>query len=123
MRAGPLDRRVSIQRRTLTTSDSGDASETWLAIGSDRWASKRPVSGTERYSGPQLEAREQIEFQLRWSEDLADLQPVDRIIEPAADATASPSTPIRSIYDIIAVHEIGRREALSVITTRHVISV
>lgn len=121
MRAGPLDRRVAVQRRTVTVSGTGAVEEVWAPIGNDRWASKVPVSGTERYSGPQLEAREQVEFRLRWSDDLADLQPTDRIIEPADDATASPPS-TRSIYDIFAVLEIGRHEVLRVITARQTVS-
>ena len=70
---------------------------------------------------PQLEAREQVEFRLRWSDDLADLQPTDRIIEPADDATASPPS-TRSIYDIFAVLEIGRHEVLRVLASRQTVT-
>jgi head-tail adaptor len=121
MRAGPLDRRIAVQRKSVTQSDSGMEIETWTTIGStDRWASKRPVSGIERYGSDQLEAKEQVEFQLHYSDDLADLHPADRIIEPAADATASPM-PERSWYDIFAVHEIGRREGLRVMAARRTV--
>jgi hypothetical protein len=76
------------------------------------------VSGIERYGSQQLEAKEQVEFRLRWAADLADLQPIDRIIEPSSVAVEP--LPERSIYDIIAVLEIGRREGLRVLTTRRV---
>lgn len=115
--AGRLDRIVLVQRYTATQSPSGEPIEAWAALGPMRFASKSPVSGVERYGSAQLEAKEQVEFRLRWADDLADLRPVDRIIEPASDASASP-LPERSIYDIIAVHEVGRRDALRVITTR-----
>jgi head-tail adaptor len=116
MRAGTLDRRVVVQRFTASSSPSGELVEAWSAIGPARWASKRPVSGDERFAAQQLLAKEQVEFQLRWADDLADMQPTDRIIEPASDAAG----PIdeRSIYDIIGVFEIGRRDGLRVLTVR-----
>jgi head-tail adaptor len=120
MRAGRLDRRVAVQRLTTTSSGSGEPLETWTTIGGiARWASKSPVTGLERFGSQQLEAKEQIEFRLRWTGDLADLQPTDRLIEPADDALL-PTIPGRSIYDIIAVLEINRREGLRVLTTRRI---
>jgi len=119
MRAGTLDRLVALQRKQSTASESGEPQVSWTTLAAQRWAAKMPVSGVERYGGQQLEAREQVEFRLRWSDDIADLQPTDRIIEPAADVGAPPE---RSIYDIIAVLEIGRREALRVITARRVVN-
>lgn len=120
MRAGTLDRRVALQRKSATYSDSGQPVETWQTLGtSSRWASKLPVSGTERFSADQFAALEQVEFRIRWSDDISDLQPQDRLIEPASDASESPVPP-RSIYDIIAVHELGRREGLRVMATRRV---
>lgn len=117
MKAGQLDHRIAVQRFTASSSPSGELVPTWATIGAiNRWANKTPVSGIERYGSEQLEAREQVEFQLRWSDDLADLRPVDRIIEPASDAFEP--VPLRSIYDIIAVLEINRREGYRVLTTR-----
>jgi head-tail adaptor len=101
-----------VQRFTASLSPSGEPIETWLPMGPNRWASKTPVAGIERFGSEQLEAKEQVEFQLRWSDDLFDLQPADRIIEPAT------STVGRSIYDIFAVLEIGRREGFRILATR-----
>jgi len=117
MRGGALDRRVTVQRLSSTQSPSGQPIEGWAAIGGARWAQRFPVAGEERFSGEQLAAKEQVEFRLRWSDDLADLQPADRVVEPAGDASTDP-VPTRSIYDIIAVHEIGRHEGLRVLTAR-----
>jgi len=117
MRGGELDRRVALQRKSSTSSPSGEPQISWATI-AQRWAMKQPVSGTERFGSEQLEAREQVEFRLRWSEDIADLQPADRIIEPAADELAPP---VRSIYEIIAVLEIGRHETLRVLTARQTV--
>lgn len=118
MRAGKLDRRVAVQRFIATSSSSGEPIETWATIGGiARWASKTAVTGLERFGTEQLEAKEQIEFRLRWADDLADLQPKDRLIEPASDAGSSP-IPERSTYDVIAVLELGRHEGLRVLATR-----
>jgi len=117
MRGGQLDRRVMVQRHSVTQSPSGQPIEGWAAIGSARWAQRFPVLGEERFSGEQLAAKEQVEFRLRWSDDLADLQPADRLVEPASDAGVDP-VPTRSVYDIIAVHELGRHEGFRVITAR-----
>src|SRR5262245_26874426 len=105
MRAGTLDHLVALQRKSSSASDSGDPPITRRTPSAQRWTTKRPVSCTQRYGGQQFEALEQVEFRLRWSEDIADLQPTYRVIEPAEDAI-SPSE--RSIYDIIAVLDVGR---------------
>jgi head-tail adaptor len=118
MRAGRLDRKVSIQRKSITVSSSGDAIEMWNTL-STRWASVNAVNGDERFSAPQLVAKQQTEFQVRWSSDIADLSPLDRIVYPSVpDASPPPAVPNASIYDIVEVHEIGRREGLRVIAVR-----
>lgn len=114
MMGGSLDRRIALQRGSVSNSDTGEQEHTWATLAT-RWARKLPVSGVERFGTEQLEAREQVEFRIRWSTDLADLQPTDRVIEPAADATNPPN---RSIYDIIAVLELGRHEGIRLITAR-----
>lgn len=116
MRAGALDRRITIQRKTVTQSPSGAPRETWSNLAQRRPASRKPVRGDERFNTPQLVAREQIEFRIRYSADVANLTPKDRIIEPALSGNETPET--RAIYDILAVHEIGRREGLQIITAR-----
>ena len=113
-----MDRRVSLQRKTTNLSPSGAAIETWSTLAT-RWASASPVSGEERFSAPQLVARQQSEFQVRWSSDIADLSPLDRVIFPAIpDASPPPAIPNTSIFDIVEVHEIGRREGLKIIAVR-----
>lgn len=118
MRAGTLDRLVALQRKSATVSDTGEEQVTWATV-ARRWANKTPVAGVERYGGEQLEAKEQVEFRLRWDPLIQDLQPTDRVIEPVQDASAPPE---RSIYDVIAVLEVGRHEVLRVITTRRLVN-
>lgn len=122
MKAGTLDRRVSIQRRTLTQASDGSEIETWANISVRRPASMYPVKGEERFANPEKTAREQIEFRVRYSSDVAALTPVDRLIYPAlTDAQAADASyviPTRSIHDVLFVLEIGRRQGLKIVTER-----
>ena len=122
MRAGSLDRRVTIRRRSLTSSGSGEPIETWTNVVVRRPASMWPVRGDERIGGPQEIAKEQVEFRIRYSADVAALSPLDQIIHPALTAEQAADleyvVPTRSIHDVLAVHEIGRRVGLKIITER-----
>lgn len=122
MRAGSLDRRITIQRKTTTESASGEPIETWSNLVVRRPASMRPVKGEERFTSAQEVAEDQIEFRVRHSAAIADLKPLDRIIHPALTteqaADSSYAIPVRSIHDVLAVFELGRREGLRIITSR-----
>jgi head-tail adaptor len=118
MRAGQLDTRVALQRKATVYSGSGDPIDTWLTL-VERWAAMRPLTGIEANASEQWVAREQTEFTVRWSQEIAALSPLDRVICPADDASVSPEV-ARSVYDIVAVHEIGRNEALRIIAARRV---
>lgn len=120
MRAGRLDRLVTIQRKTSTISHSGAVQESWATHGALRRAAyMAPVRGDERFSNPQVNALEQTEFRIRYSADVVDLSPQDRIIYPALDEASPLNSPTtRHVYDVLAVHEIGRREGLQIITQR-----
>lgn len=114
MRAGRLDRRITIQRKVITLSDSGEPIKHWGTL-AERSASMTPVRGDERFNDPQFIAEEQIEFRVRYSSVLSDLNPLDRVIYPSL---VSGAALVRRIHDILAVHEIGRREGLQIITRR-----
>ena len=120
MRAGKLDRLVTIQRRQVTQSGSGQEIITWVNLAARRWAAANPVSGDERFNEPQLAAKQQTEFQVRYSTDIASLTPQDRILYPALDGSPLPEPEAADIFDVLAVHEIGRREGLRIITVRRV---
>jgi SPP1 family predicted phage head-tail adaptor len=120
MRTGRLDRRIDIERKTVTHSPSGQPIETWSPLVSGRSASVAPLSGDERFSAPQYVAREQVQFEIRWSQDVASVQSKDRIVYPAIDGGVSPA-PVpaeRDIYDIIYVAEIGWRRGLRIVAAR-----
>jgi head-tail adaptor len=119
MRAGRLDRLITIQRKTLTESPSGEPVESWTTLVERRHAGYRPLKGEERFTGEQVVGQEQVEFRIRWSADVAALSQHDRIVYPAlADESPEDEPVTRNIYDVLAVHEVGRREGLLVITQR-----
>ncbi len=123
MRAGRLDRLITIQRKTLTQSASGDPVETWTNIAlrrpSSAPAAVRPMKGDEMVRSPETIAGDEVEFKVRYSSGLADLSPLDRIIYPALAADQSEtSVVVRRIYDILSVNELGRREGFSILANR-----
>jgi head-tail adaptor len=118
MRAGRLDRRVTIQRKTETPSASGQPIESWANLSARRWASYSPLGGDERFADPQYAGKQQVEWGIRWSADVAGLRPLDRIVYPALEGSPLPEPDHSAIFDIVAVHEIGRREGLRVVTVR-----
>lgn len=118
MRAGTLDRRITLQRRTAVQDPAGEPLETWADIATGWPASLRPLIGTEALGGEQARARQQVDFRVRWSEAISDLSPLDRVVYPADLATDSPSL-ASSVYDILAVNEISRRRELQIIAARN----
>lgn len=118
MRAGRLDRRVTIQRKMTSLSDSGAPIETWSAISHRRPASRTPIGGEERYQAQQFVARQQVEFRVRYGSSVTGLSPLDRVIYPSPLDPNVQAPPDHDIYDIMAVHEIGRREGFRVLAAR-----
>lgn len=118
MRAGLLDRTIVLQRKTMSYSSTGEPVEMWSNIATRR-AAIDPVTGDERNAAQQWIAREQTKFTVRWSVEIVDLSPLDRVIFPADDASTSP-TPSRSIYDIISAEIQGRNEQFVILAARRV---
>ena len=93
MRSGRLDRRLTLQRRTLTENDYGEPVETWTTLATV-WAEKIPVRGAERYAAIQTVAEVDTRFKIRYRTDVS---PLDRVV--CAGTT----------YDVKGVLEIGRK--------------
>jgi len=70
VRAGKLDRRLTIERKTVSYSDSGEPQETWSTL-AVVWAQARPDRGDERFAAKQLVGRAVTSFHLRHRADLA----------------------------------------------------
>lgn len=121
MRAGKLDRRIAIQRKTTTQTSDGEPVETWSTL-SERPASVQTIQGDERFASEQLSAVTQFLFTVRWAAVLADLSPLDRIVYPASALADSPSQPKNNtLYDIYSVDPvtIGRNEGIRIMARSH----
>lgn len=99
MRAGRLDRRITLQSVTRTQDAAGQAIESWADLATC-WAEVRPVRGAEAVAGGERQATSLREFRIRWREGVT---PQYRIVFEARN------------YDIRDVQEIGRREGLLLI--------
>jgi len=119
LRAGKLDHLIVLQRKSNSYSPSGAPIEAWSNLASQRWSDVEPITGTERSAAQQWIAREQTKFTLRWSPELDDLSPLDRVVFPSDDSSLSP-VPSRSIYDIIAVHQPDRLVSIIIMAARRV---
>lgn len=101
MRAGDLDRRITIRRNTPTTDDFGQEVPGWADLATV-WASKQDVRDSERFTAAATGASLTTRFQIRWSSALADLSPEDQLVCEGRT------------YSISAVKEIGRRVGLEI---------
>ena len=101
LRAGDLDRRITIERYTETRDPFNNPVKIWqeLAI---VWAAKTDVSDSERLAAQEVGAEISTRFRIRWSLQVRDIDPKDRVRFEGR------------LYDIVGVKEIGRREGLEI---------
>lgn len=118
MRAGRLDRKITIQRKAVTLSATGAQIETWSAIKHRYSASVGELKGDERFVDPQWLAKEKVVFRIRWSQAIATLNPQDRVLYPPPADQDEQNPAFNTIYEVMAVHEIGRREGLQIKAAR-----
>jgi SPP1 family predicted phage head-tail adaptor len=104
MLAGRLDRRITILRATVAADEFNEQVETWgtLAV---VWAQATPVMDAERQRAGETLASKAYRFTIRYSSDVAAVDPRDRV-------TFDGRT-----YDVQGVKEIGRREGLEITAT------
>jgi SPP1 family predicted phage head-tail adaptor len=101
MRAGRLDRRITIQGQSIAHSDSGQEEITWSDVATV-WAEKREDRGDERFATRQIVGHGVTVFRIRWSAAVAAVTSEHRIV---FDGRA---------FNITAVREIGRREGIEI---------
>lgn len=100
--AGPLDRRITLQRFTYTTdAGSGEQVKVWADLAT-RWASKRDVSDSERVASAEVSAEIGTRFVIRWETALRDLNPKDRLVFEGRT------------YEIVSVKEVDRRVGIEI---------
>lgn len=95
MRAGKLDRQVTVQRLTETGRNGvNEPLMTWADV-AIVWAQQRPDRGSERFAAAQVSGTSVMTFHIRYMDDLSTK---DRLIYEG------------TIFEIIAPpREIGRR--------------
>lgn len=103
MRAGELDRRVTIERYTTEKNEWNEDVEVWAPLATV-WCAKRDVSAGESYRAQSVSAQITTRFTIRYSSQVADVNPKDRLIYEGR------------VYNITAVREAaeGRRVALEI---------
>jgi SPP1 family predicted phage head-tail adaptor len=95
MTAGKLDRRIAIQRATVTPNEFNDPIETWSDL-TTVWAKRRDASATESYRAQEVGAEITARFTVRWSSVVASVTPRDRLRFDGR------------LYNITAVRDVGR---------------
>ncbi len=96
MITGKMDRRITLQRKTVTTNGYGEEVVAWTDLATV-WAEKVDMRGSERYAAAQAVAQLDTKFRIRYRSGIT---PIDRIIYG------------NTTYDVGGILEIGRREGL-----------
>lgn len=104
MKAGKLDRRVTIEQLSTVTNEVGEEIETWSTLASV-WASREGSGVAQRFGSSQSFAEVDAVFRTRW-------YPWGDTVE----ALTHRLTYRDRVYDIHGTEEIGRREGLFVLT-------
>ena len=101
MQAGKLDRRITLQRATLTTDAYNAIVETFAPL-STVWAQAVPVSDGEKMRAGEVYSNLSMRFTIRWSTVVATLDTKDRVLFDGR------------LFDILGIKEIGRHEGLEI---------
>lgn len=101
MQAGRMDRRITIERFTVTKNAFNEDVEAWAPLVTV-WASKEDIRDGERWAAAEVSAEITTRFRIRYSSQVADVNPKDRLLFDGRE------------YNIVAVKEIGRREGLEI---------
>ena len=103
MRAGEMDREITIEQDTGTTSDAvGEPIANWTEFAKPR-AKVSPTAGREGFDAGQYQATADTEFRIYW---LAGVSVKMRIVYDDAR------------YNILDIRELGRREGLIIVAQR-----
>lgn len=99
MRAGRLDRRITIQEFVTTQDPYGAPVETWQGVATV-WAEIVPTRGREYWQAQQVVGEETLTVRIRWRPGMS---VTNRIVYQG------------QTYDIASVAEIGRRVGLELV--------
>ena len=98
MRAGLLDRQITIEEATTAQDSYGQPLETWTTF-AVVWAAKVDIKARERFTANQPLAEETTRFRIRY---LDNLTPQMRVRHDG------------KVYDIQGIAELGRRVGLEI---------
>jgi SPP1 family predicted phage head-tail adaptor len=101
MRAGDMDRRISVENRVVTTGPFNEPIISYELL-AEVWAEVRQQGGTEFLRAQEVTAERRVVFRVRWLEGVSVL---DRIVYEDRP------------HNITEVRELGRREGLEIYTT------
>lgn len=101
MQSGKLRRRITIERKNISLSDSGEEVVDWEDV-AEVWASIEYDRGYERYANQQNVGRSVARFQFRWSDAVSEVTSEHRV---AFDGRT---------FDITDVRKIGRRVGIEI---------
>lgn len=101
MRAGRLDRRITVLRNVPTQSTSGAKRDNWVAVAMV-WGSIKYDRGAERFAAQQLVGHMPVTFAIRWSSDVSDISALNRLAMRNRQ------------YDITDIRELGRTEGIEI---------
>ncbi len=104
MRAGALDRRITIESQSAGRSATGAEVVTWATVATVS-ASKRDTKGDERFRAAQREDRVETVWRIRFRDDL---DPSMRINYAGV------------FYELIGIVELGRKDGLDLLTSRQI---
>jgi SPP1 family predicted phage head-tail adaptor len=99
--AGAYDRRITIQKKTLTLDGAGQEVESWTTAWTPA-ARVRPFRGSERFAAQQIVGQAVVTFEIRYRSGVT---VEHRILFDGRT------------YDIRDIRELGRREALEIDAT------
>ena len=101
MRAGRMDRVVTLRQSTVTQDSYGQPIETWTDL--DRvWAARIEKTGAERWQSKQIVSEQSVKYQIRYRDDVTVFL---RVLDGSTE------------YEINAVVELGRRSGLELLAT------
>lgn len=100
MNPGNLDRRIKVERKTVTNGPLG-ATETW-ALMATVWASRKDVSDGEKAASGTAISTVASRFVVRSTPDTRAIRPADRLTEG------------RLTFEIVGIKELGRADWLEI---------
>jgi SPP1 family predicted phage head-tail adaptor len=102
MRAGRLDRRITLLRRAVAAPDANGSAVQSFTDYATVWAEKIDAGGREFFAGNQEQAELAVRFRIRYRSDVL---ATDRITLDGLN------------HDITHIQELGRREGLMLFAT------